>query len=161
MKSENFVERVMRMTAIKNFGVLVLITFLLVGSVLVAYYVVIENVGPGILLTINLYDINTEEKKLVDVTSKILNDPEILTYLEINAIAPPSPEFKEDMITIIKANMKPRKAMFIQSDMLLEISRGWVSTYISRNGNPEKTYSGLIIRLFIYNSSSGNVLFEA
>ena len=120
----------------------------------------IGNVGSGLLLTLSFYDVDFEGKKLVDVTSTILNDPDVFMYLEVNAITPPSLEW-EDVVTITKIITKPRKTVFVRSDELLEVSRMWVSLYDSRHGNPKTMYSGLIIRLFIYNSSSGDVLFEA
>ncbi len=150
----------MRITG--NFLLPIILILLIVGSILAIYYAIMEtgNVGPGLLLTLSLYDVDFEEKKLVDVTSTILNDPDVLMYLEVNAITPPSLEW-EDIVTIARITAKPRKTIFIRSDELLEVSRMWVSLYSSRHGNPKTTYSGLIIRLFIYNSSSGDVLFEA
>lgn len=163
VKPDATVKRVLRIFTVRNLGVLALITLLLAGSALTAYYVVMnsENAGPGILLTINLYDISVEEKKLVDVTSKILKNPDVLMYLEINAITPSSLESEEAALTMTKITAKPKKTVFIRLDKLLEISREWISIYSLREGNPEETYSGLIIRLFIYNGSSGDILFEA
>ncbi|MEO3993176.1 MAG: hypothetical protein QN229_02545 [Desulfurococcaceae archaeon TW002] len=75
------------MLTIRNLGVLVFIIFLLAGFVLVIYYAAINtgNVGPGILITLSLYDVDVDKGGLVDVTSKILNDPDVFMYLKINA----------------------------------------------------------------------------
>ncbi|MEM0203940.1 MAG: hypothetical protein QXO16_08680 [Archaeoglobaceae archaeon] len=137
-------------------AILLLVAFV---SILAAHAVMNVKREPGILITLNLYDVNIEKKELVDITSAILDDPNVLMYLHIDVIAPPSPKF-EDLVTI-NITMKPKKEIFIRSDELLEISKEWVSVYASRNTNPENMYSGLIIRLIIYNRSTGEIVFEA
>ncbi len=159
--------RILR-SSLKGVPVLAL---LLAGSLSVALYAIYAAVygvpsatnaaaGPGILLELRLYEVDPIRGRLVDVTH-LLDRPDTLIYLEINAMAPPDPRWREDVVTLVKITAKPRRAMFFESEELLEISRGWVSVYESRGGDPEGTYSGLIVRLFIYNGSSGEIMFEA
>ncbi len=148
---------------VRNMGVLVLILLVGVGFAAIAYYVAmnLEGIGPGILLTLKLYDFDAEGGRFVDVTPTILNDPDVLMYIEVDAVVLPSFKWGDDKVTIIKTTAKPKETIFVESSELLEISKEWIHVYGLRSGNPEETYSGLIIRLFIYNGTSGDVLFEA
>ncbi|MEM0203242.1 MAG: hypothetical protein QXO16_04585 [Archaeoglobaceae archaeon] len=65
-----------------------------------------------------------EERELRDVTS-VLNNPETMIYLEINAIA--LPVWKEETVTIFKKTIKAKDKLFIRSEELGEISKAWIS----------------------------------
>ncbi|HWQ17566.1 MAG TPA: hypothetical protein VNL13_07030 [Sulfolobales archaeon] len=142
--------------------ILVILAILLVGSGLTLYYGLVDvfRAGPGIKLILTLYDVDKDNKTLLDVTS-ILDRPEVLMYLEVSAITPPGFKWADDLVPLFRDTIKARREVYIQSSEFQEIAKGWVSVYRSRGGDPEQTYSGLVIRLFIFNNTSREIIFEA
>ena len=70
------------------------------------------------------------------------------------------PSIKEDLLVVHRALYKGSNNIFISSDKLYDIARKWIAVYNSRSGDVEKTYSGLILRVFIYNEETGELLYQ-
>ncbi|MEO3993240.1 MAG: hypothetical protein QN229_02875 [Desulfurococcaceae archaeon TW002] len=71
--------------------------------------------GPGILLTLKLYKPDVKKEEFVDVTPTIFNNPDVLMYLEIDAVTLPSFKWKKDKVTIIKTTAKPKETFNLMS----------------------------------------------
>ena len=146
----------------KRLLILAVLAILLAGSGLALYYGLVDvfRAGPGVKLTLSLYDVSVDNRMLLDATS-ILDRPEVLMYLEVSAITPPGFKWADDLVPLFRDTIKARREVYIQSEEFREIARGWVSIYMSRGGDPEQTYSGLVVRLFIFNNTSREIIFDA
>ena len=133
----------------KTIVIILIITFILLGGFISVSY------SPGIYIKFRLYEVVNGEP--VDRTS-ILSRSNIALSIEVIAIAPP--QYKEDLLVVHRALYKGSNNIFISLDKLYDIAKNWIATYNSRSGDVEKTYSGLILRVFIYNEETGELLYQ-
>ncbi|RLG83213.1 MAG: hypothetical protein DRO40_05295 [Thermoprotei archaeon] len=133
----------------KSLAIVLITTFILLGGFITVSY------NPGICIEFRLYEVVDGE--IVNTTS-VLSRPDIVLSIEVIAIAPP--QYREDLLLVHKAHYKGSNTIFIPSDKLYDVAKTWITIYNSRSGNIEKTYSGLILRVFIYDEDTGELLYQ-
>ncbi|MCY0868733.1 MAG: hypothetical protein OWQ48_05855, partial [Desulfurococcus sp.] len=137
---------------------LALVVIVLLALSILSVYTVLGGLlsKPGLYLEFKLYNYNTSNR-IIEETG-LLSRPDIILFLEATAIAPPT--HKEDLVVVHRALYRGSNTIFIPLSKLYDIARGWLEVYKSRGGDPEKTYSGLILRVFIHDARTSKILYE-
>lgn len=133
--------------------ILIIVSAVLGGSISIVSNVYVAN--PGMYLKFKLY--NFANNTVIDDTS-LFSNGNVVLQVEVSAIVPPI--YNGDLKVIYKGVFQGSNTIFIPAEKLLKIARGWVETYKARRGDQDKTYSGLIIRAFIYNKKTGEILYQ-
>jgi len=136
----------------------IILATLVIGSVSISSSITSTvHSGLGLYVNLNLYEIDTENHRVVDIT-EVLERQNISMYVEVNAIAPP--RFEGDVVTLHWSYSRASRKFFIPLKNWIAVARDWVSTIESRGGDVRNTYSGLILRIIIFNEASREVFFQ-
>jgi len=116
---------------------------------------------PGISIALKLYDVVDKPmgSGLRDVTN-FLNLPSIAMFVDVEALTPPLPEFKMPIKIVQRALYKGVGDIYIPAEKLIKIAEGWIKVYKQRHANIESMFTGLILRIIIYDARTGKIFFD-
>ncbi len=116
---------------------------------------------PGISIALKLYEVVNKPvgRELRDITN-FLSLPGIAVFVDVEAITPPLPEFKKPIEIVHRALYKGVGDIYIPAKKLLRIAKGWIEVYRQRHADVENVFTGLILRIIVYDARTGKIFFD-